>query len=281
MHDSEPHHANRSFPLATVRNVVAFEGAGLHSGRPVSVRVHPGRDRIHFRAGGERVLAAPNNVTGVSRCTALGPVATIEHLMSALAAFGVTDAEVEVEGGELPALDGSSLPYAEGLRAVGTETIGEGVVDGPFARVYEKAGEAEIAIGTGEGHWRYQFYLGDRWVEEMDFEWLFSPESYVIEVAPARTIVFEEEIAAARAQGLGLGLTDESVVRIARDGFPVEPRFADEPARHKLLDMMGDLYLAAVPPQFLNVVGERNGHAANVRAAAKLAQAVRIDRNLG
>lgn len=281
MHEPEPRHAVRTFPLATLRTTLVFEGAGLHSGRAVTVRVHPGRDGIHFRTGAERVEARPENVTGVKRCTTLGPVATIEHLMSALAAGGITDAEVEVDGGELPALDGSSLPYAEAIAATPVEPVGEAILDGPFARVFEKFGETEIAIGRGEGHWRYVFDLGERWVQQMDFEWLVSPETYLTDVAPARTIAFEEQIDAARAAGLGLGLDADSVVRVAADGYPVAPRFADEPARHKLLDMMGDLYLAGIPPQLLNVVGERNGHEANVRAAVKLAQAVRIDRRLG
>lgn len=281
MHDSEPHPAIRTFPLVTLRGSIAFQGAGLHSGRPVTVRVHPARDGIHFRAGSERVAARPESVTGVKRCTSLGPVATIEHLMSAFAALGITDAEVEVEGGELPALDGSSLPYAEAIVAGGAEAVGEATLDGPFARVFEKSGDTEIAIGRGQGHWRYVFDLGDRWVQQMDFEWLVSAETYLTEVAPARTIAFEEQIEAARAAGLGLGLDAGSVVRIATDGYPVAPRFADEPARHKLLDMIGDLYLAGIPPVLLNVVGERNGHEANVRAAAKLAQAVHIDRRPG
>jgi UDP-3-O-acyl-N-acetylglucosamine deacetylase len=281
MDESAPRHdTERTFPLVTLCAEAVFEGLGLHGGAPVTVRARPGDAGIRFLTGGERVEARPEQVTGVSRCTRLGPVATVEHLMSAFAALGVTDAEVEVSGPELPALDGSSLPYVEGLEAAGLQEIGQATIEGPFARVFEKRGGAEIAIGRGEGRWRYVFDLGDRWMREQAFEIALSPGAYRASVAPARTIAFEEQVEEARAAGLGLGLDAESVVLIGQRGYGNAPRFDDEPARHKLLDMIGDLYLAGVPPVMLNVAGARNGHAANVRAAAKLAQAVRVSRLL-
>ncbi|MFN3962319.1 MAG: UDP-3-O-acyl-N-acetylglucosamine deacetylase, partial [Fimbriimonadaceae bacterium] len=86
-----------SAPRFTVADRVSFTGQGLHGGQPVRVTVHPGADGIAFRAGDQRVPATPNEVTDTRRCTQLGPVATIEHLMSAFAGLGITDAEIEVE----------------------------------------------------------------------------------------------------------------------------------------------------------------------------------------
>src|SRR5437868_1120495 len=100
---------------STVRSDVVFEGLGLHGGQPVRVVVHPGEGGIWFRSGPERVAALPQNVSDTTRCTRLGPVSTIEHLMSAFAGLEITDAEVEVEGGELPAMDGSAAPFARRL----------------------------------------------------------------------------------------------------------------------------------------------------------------------
>jgi len=81
-----------SAPRFTVADGVSSAGQGLHGGPPVRVTVHPGSDGIAFRVGAQRVPATPNAVTDTRRCTQLGPVATIEHLMSAFAGLGITDA---------------------------------------------------------------------------------------------------------------------------------------------------------------------------------------------
>ena len=84
-----------TFERRTVCSTAQFEGLGLHSGEPVTVRVHPGGDGIAFRLGSERVPALPENVSDTFRCTRLGPVSVIEHLLAALAGLEITDAEIE------------------------------------------------------------------------------------------------------------------------------------------------------------------------------------------
>jgi UDP-3-O-acyl-N-acetylglucosamine deacetylase len=262
-----------SFTRKTLSNKARFEGRGLHSGEPVAATVHPGEEGIVFRAGSKRWQATPENVTDTSRCTRLGEVSTIEHLMAAFAGCGVTDAEVEVEGAELPALDGCALEFCKGLGE--TREIGEAMVDGPFSRVFHIDGDVEIAISTGEGLWRYEFECGDRWPNWQHFEFSFT-SSFTKEVAPARTFAFTEEMEMIRAHGLGKGLDETSAFLIGENDYVNPTRFADEPARHKLLDLIGDLYLAGVPPQLLNVVGQRSGHRTNVEAAKKLKDHVTV-----
>jgi UDP-3-O-acyl-N-acetylglucosamine deacetylase len=189
--------------------------------------------------------------------------------MAAFAGLGVTDAVVEVEGGELPALDGCAAEFCKGLGAAGIEKFGEAQVDGPFSRVFHIDGEIEIAISTGTGLWRYEFECGERWPNWQHFEFCFS-DSFETEVAPARTFAFTEEMEAIRANGLGKGLNETSAFLIGEQGYEHQTRFDDEPARHKLLDLIGDLYLSGIPPQLLNVVGQRSGHRTNVAAAQKL-----------
>lgn len=255
----------------TLREAAEFSGLGLHGGEPVRVRVHPGEAGLAFRAGQTRWAATADNVTDTTRCTRLGEVATIEHLMSALAGLEITDAEIEVEGGEMPALDGSAKGFVEGLLQAGLQELGEAEIEPPFKRVFLQEGDIKIAIGKGEGHWKYTYDLGDRWPGVSTYEAFLTPSLYETDIAPARTFALAEEIPAILEFGLARGLDQDSALILGIEGYKNEPRFEDEPARHKLLDSIGDLYLAGVPIRLLNVASERSGHTTNVKAAALLA----------
>lgn len=265
-----------TFERNTLASDALFEGFGLHSGAAARVEIRPGAEGFGFTYQGQRIAATPENVTDTTRCTRLGAISTIEHLMSAFAAMGVTDAEVELNAPELPALDGASEIYCRTIQQVGLHRLGDSVVSGPFARVFEKGPSSVVAIAKGSGHWRYVFDTGERWPGIQDFEIVLTPDSYVNEIASSRTFAFEEELERVRVAGLGQGL-DETTALVLGDKSYVNPaKQPDEPARHKMLDLIGDLYLSGVPPFLLDVVAERSGHTANVRAAAKLLEAVSI-----
>ncbi|MGV3614105.1 MAG: UDP-3-O-acyl-N-acetylglucosamine deacetylase [Fimbriimonas sp.] len=264
-----------TFTRRTVGSVVHFEGLGLHTGVPVKVAVHPGGDGIAFRYGATRTVAHPANVTDTTRSTKLGEVGTVEHMMSALAGLEITDAEIELDAPELPGLDGSSDGFVKGLAAAGFETLGERDVPPLFTRVFLQEDDGtKLAIAKGTGHWRYVFTTADRWPLEQAYEQADVVEAYAAEIAPARTFAFAEEIPFIIQMGLGKGLDEKSALILGIEGYKNEARFPDEPARHKLLDLVGDLYLAGVPLRALSVVAERSGHRANVHAAAMLAEAI-------
>jgi UDP-3-O-acyl-N-acetylglucosamine deacetylase len=259
----------------TLQRDVVFKGLGLHSGASVTATVRAASDGIWFRSGSDRLQAIPENVTDTARCTRLGPVSTIEHLMSALAGLEITDADIEVTGGELPGLDGSALPFFQPLLEAGLEALEETEIPPLFSRIFlQEDNGLKLAIAKGAGHWRYVFDLGERWPGCQSFELPSLPDGYADAVAGARTLVLSEEIEPARAMGLGRGLDETSVLIVGDSGYENDARFEDEPARHKLLDLIGDLYLAGIPIRFLNVVAEKTGHRANVKAAAMLRQAV-------
>lgn len=265
------------FTRTTVADEVRFSGHGLHSGAPVEIVVAPHENGIEFSAGSVRVRATPENVTDTTRCTCLGPVQTVEHLLSALAGLGVTDALIHVQGSELPALDGSSREYALAVAAIGTRALSAARIHGLFERCFAVSGEARVAIGAGTGHWRYDFECGERWPHSQTFEASLDPETYLGQVSGARTFAFEEEVAPLRAAGLGQGLDETSCLILGQEGYLNEPHWHDEPARHKLLDLIGDLSLAGVPVTLLNVVAVRSGHTLNVEAARRLAAQVTIE----
>lgn len=260
------------FDRKTIRSEVSFEGRGLHSGEPVTVRIHPGSNGIWFRCGSERVQASPENVRETNRATALGGIATVEHMMAALAGSELTDIEVELSYPEFPALDGSALPYLQALKNAGFESMGEAELPTLFTRVFLNEGDLKLAISAGVGHWRYEF-SSEQWPHFQGFECVNVVSGFEAEIAPARTFGFERELPQIEAAGLAKGLDRSSALLIGESSYMNEARFDDEPARHKLLDAMGDLYLSGVPVRFLNVVAERTGHRMNVLAAKKLKEA--------
>ncbi len=257
----------------TLAGPAHFEGLGLHSGVPVKLTIHPSDDRIAFRTGSERVRATPENVSDTTRCTRLGSISTIEHLMSAFAGLEITDAEVELDAPELPGLDGSAIKFVEGILMAGLEGIGEVDRPGLFRRVFFHEDATKIAAAKGEGHWRYIFETGERWPGTQSFELESVIDRYSEDIASARTFAFAEEVPKIIQMGLAKGLDETSAVILGIDGYKNEARFTDESARHKLLDLIGDLYLAGIPIRHLNVTSERSGHSANVKAAAMLAKA--------
>ncbi len=262
-----------SFSRRTVAERVTFSGKGLHSGIPVKMTIHPGEAGIWFRYGSERIKAIPENVSDTTRCTRLGSISTIEHLMSAFAGLEITDAEVELDAGELPGMDGSAAAYVDTLANAGFEHVGLEAKPQLYRRVFLQEGATKIAVAKGSGHWRYVYETGERWPGTQSFEVPEIVVAYRDDIAPARTFALSEELPMIAKLGLGQGLDETSALILGTEGYQNKARFADEPARHKLLDAAGDLYLAGIPLRLLSVVAERSGHTANVKAALMLKQA--------
>jgi UDP-3-O-[3-hydroxymyristoyl] N-acetylglucosamine deacetylase len=261
----------------TVCRTAVFEGIGLHSGRRTRVSVNPAQPGagILFRrtdvAGSAPIPALWNNVGNVTLCTTLTipgglSVATVEHLMAALSAAGVDDAEVLIDGGEVPILDGSAAPFFAGLEAVGfqiadqrrqklrvTETV-EVAVNGSRARLEPHNGFAvECVIAFQNPLVGQSCYSAD-----------LIPERFADDIAPARTFVFEKDVAQLRERGLALGGSLDNAVVVGADKVlnPGGLRFTNEFSRHKALDAIGDLYLAGAPI-LGRYVSFRAGHALN------------------
>lgn len=263
------------FQRLTLEKSVEFGGLGLHSGEEVKVRIDPSDHGIVFHCGPESVIANPDNVTDTSRCTRLGGISTIEHLMSAFSALGITDASVILSKPEMPALGGNSIELFDGLASAGIDEIGKATLH-LFERVFFIEDPIRIGISKGAGHWSFEFACDDRWPNSQTYEINLNKDEYRAQVAPARTFAFEEEIEPIRQAGLARGLDESSALILGKSGYINSPKFPDEPARHKLLDLMGDLYLSGVPAKLINVSAVRSGHRTNVEAAKRLAAHARV-----
>jgi UDP-3-O-[3-hydroxymyristoyl] N-acetylglucosamine deacetylase len=263
---------------------VSAQGLGLHGGRPARVTLWPAAPGagIAFacRAGGRRVEipADVDHVVATRAATTLGcdgaRVATVEHLLAALHGLGVDDARIEVEGGEVPALDGSAAGFVCLLRAAGLRAHGPPVQ--PLAlrepvevrsRVglarAEPAPELRIACAIAFAHPALR-------CQRVEFAAL-GPQRFARELAPARTFGFLSDAAALRAAGLARGASPANALVFDDCGIvaPGRLRWPDEAARHKALDLLGDLALLGRPLRAALHV-ERAGHALHVALVREL-----------
>ena len=263
----------------TLKNSIHCSGVALHSGAKVSMVLHPAEadTGIVFRrtdsAGGSEVQALWRNAVETPLCTTLvdakgNQVATVEHLMSALNACGVDNAVIELNGPEVPIMDGSAAPFVFLIECAGVE-----VQSSPRralrvlseVSVSEPHRSASLAPGSG-------FTVGF----EIDFpntlighqEWFteVSENAFKRDVARARTFGFVQDIEKMRAMGLARGGSLENAIVVNGQEILNEEglRFANEFVRHKVLDSIGDLYLVGTPI-IGHFQGDRAGHALTLR----------------
>lgn len=277
----------RRVPQRTIKNAIHCSGVGLHSGAKVNLTLHPAgaNSGIVFRRsdlgdGSWAVPACWTHAIETPLCTTLvgaddHRVATVEHLMSALAGCGVDNAVVELNGPEVPIMDGSAAPFVFLLECAGT------IAQDAPRRVLEIRKEIRIS----EDNPSRLAALAPAPQLGIDFEIDFdnsvvgrqawsvdlTEDSYKREIANARTFGFLHEVDEMRAMGLARGGSLENAVVIGPDGIINEGglRHRNEFVRHKVLDLVGDLYLAGG-----GIVGRarglRAGHALTLRLLRKL-----------
>lgn len=270
----------------TIRAEVEFSGPSLHTGREVKVRLKPApadHGVIFTRVDLEdapQVPAVPDSIIVKERRTALkqglAEVETVEHLLAAVRGLWIDNLEVEVDGEELPGLDGSSRSFVELLERAGVAeqksqtrfyVLGE--------PVYVREGNASIVAFPSEEGLSLEYHLDLPGVPRQLFTWNGGADSFATELAPARTFCAESEAERLRAEGFGKGATYANTLVLRPDGSPVENdlRFPDEAARHKVLDLMGDLALLGLDLG-AHIIAHRSGHALNARLVRRIAEQV-------
>jgi UDP-3-O-[3-hydroxymyristoyl] N-acetylglucosamine deacetylase len=272
----------------TLRGEFTLEGVGIHGGVPARVVVRPAppdRGRV-FVSRGVEIPALVENVVDTARSTTLGAgserVRTVEHLLSALYAYDVDNASIEIDGPEVPILDGSASPFASAIESVGT--VEQGVeacvirvrwpisIDMGMALLRADAGdELEIEAST-----RF-----DDWPEGAAC--VTTPvgatyrDRYRLQVAPARTFVFRREVEMLLAAGLAQGGSLENALIITPPSeFSTPLRVPQEWCAHKALDLIGDLSLVGARLQ-ARVTAHGSGHRTNVLLARELAACAAVE----
>lgn len=271
---------------ASIAKKAVMSGIGVHSGAHVSITLSPADSNhgIKFRRTSEdgtvhTLSAVASQVGSTDFCTLLGDapdrsVATIEHLMAALYAMGVDNVMVDIDGCEVPIMDGSSEMFIDMLEATGIDYLAE---KRRYIRV-KKPVRAELA-----GSWaEFVPHEGTRFEIDIDFDsaligrqsWHgeITADSFCQELARARTFGFMKDVEHLWASGHALGSSLENSVVICNDDKVINMeglRFEDEFARHKALDAVGDLALAGA--QFIGCYRSyRGGHKLNAMALRKL-----------
>ncbi len=263
----------------TVRNVIRFSGVGLHSGRSARLSIHPApaHHGIWFRRtdfDGNNMIAARHDAVELSPlCTMLVneagvSVSTVEHVMAALTGCGVHNAILEIDGPEVPILDGSAADFVRAILRTGTRLLDAPVhaievlrrvqvTDGSASAMLTPAEELEIDVSID---------FADSAIGHQHKVLRLSNGTFVRELCDSRTFCRRADVDAMQAAGKALGgsLLNAVVVNGERVENPEGFRHADEAVRHKMLDALGDLALAGAPI-LGRYTGIRSGHATTNR----------------
>jgi UDP-3-O-[3-hydroxymyristoyl] N-acetylglucosamine deacetylase / 3-hydroxyacyl-[acyl-carrier-protein] dehydratase len=289
----------------TIANNISISGNGLHTGKRVTIELAPSEANTGYRfmrsdLVEEPIVAAdPKNVISTNRSTTLGAgeaqISTVEHLLSALFACDIDNVLIKVSGPEIPIMDGTSLPFVQAIRSAGVTELDADCdyieITEPIKYVDEETGTELIGLPSDGFQVTTMIdfnssILGQQYAEMTDFS------QYATEIAPARTFVFLHELEALVDMGLIKGGDLDNAIVIANQsmsstqlgalaqklGKPsievnhegilnTSPlKFQNEPARHKLLDVIGDLALVGCRIKG-RIIAHKPGHAANVAFA--------------
>ncbi|MHA7889023.1 MULTISPECIES: UDP-3-O-acyl-N-acetylglucosamine deacetylase [Roseicyclus] len=247
---------------ATLRQAVQFSGVGLHSGRLVRMTVQPQAANMGlWFARSDRpdapLIPARFDVVPMSRlCTKLvgedgSEISTVEHLMAALAGCGIHNALVEVDGPELPILDGSAAPFVRAFLAAGIQRQRAPIhAIEVLKTVTVTDGAAEASLSPADGLvMEFDIEFADAAIGRQRRVANLANGRFVRELCDSRTFCRKADVDAMHAAGLALGGTYENAVVVDGDTVlsPGGLRHADEAVRHKMLDALGDLALAGAP----------------------------------
>ncbi|MEM9048311.1 MAG: UDP-3-O-acyl-N-acetylglucosamine deacetylase [Pseudomonadota bacterium] len=269
----------------TVRRQIALVGTGLHSGRPARVLVRPAGaehgiwfKRTDVKGRDQLVPASWDAVCDTALHTRIGnaagvTVSTIEHLMAALAGCGVTNALIEIDGPEVPIMDGSAARFVQEIARSGLRYLDAPLRGLRVARLVEVSmGDAYAALEPADDLViDFQIDFPDRAIGRQRHVYVQRPGSFAAELSDSRTFCRRTDVEAMQARGLALGGTLENAV-VVDGGAVLNPggfRHADECVRHKVLDALGDLALAGIP-LLARYKGRRAGHAVTNSLLRKL-----------
>ncbi len=269
----------------TLRTSVSIEGVGLHSGHPVraSFRPAPAGHGIVFRRMDRPETSIPARVESASTfdyattLTAAGvSVGTVEHVLSAAFGEGLDNCVIELDGPEVPILDGSALPFVRLFHAAGFERLDAPVAPLSVAETVEVSRDGRSVSFRPDGPGltiTYEIDFPHPVVGRQEMTVAIRPDEYSTRIAPARTFGFARDVETMRARGLARGGSLHNAVVLDETGVLSGPlRFRDEFVRHKILDLLGDLALLGRAFDG-HIHARKAGHALHIEFARALAAA--------
>ena len=264
----------------TLRRPISCVGIGLHSGNKVTLSLKPAAPDhgIRFRRtdmGNFEVPAMVNHLAGIQLATGLSrdqvSVETVEHLLSALVSMGIDNVIVELNSPEVPIMDGSAAPFIYLIQEAGVKRQQKSRKFLKIVRpVALSRGDKRIAIYPSD-HFKvtYSVSYDHPMLRHQSRTLRITEQSFIDEIAPARTFTFLKDVEVMRQNGLALGGSLENAVVLGETGVLNALRFEDEFVRHKILDAVGDLALVGYPV-IGHLVAHRAGHALHTEFAARI-----------
>lgn len=277
----------------TIKGSTDYKGVGLHTGNMCKAVFKPapannGVTLIRTDLPGQpQIQALHSNVISVIRGTTVGNdamrVHTIEHMLSAVYALGIDNLIIEMNANEPPVADGSSRVFYDALKEVGlVEQDAERRVYAPAERIEYKNGETEITLEpANELRLTTVLIYKHPLIQQQEITVTIEPDRYREEIALARTFCFDYEVEALKKQGLARGGSLDNAVVVGLDRIHNKEkklRYPDEFARHKALDLLGDLFLLGVRLKG-HVKAVRPGHGHNVNFVKLLAEKMALEAN--
>ncbi|MDD7970078.1 UDP-3-O-acyl-N-acetylglucosamine deacetylase [Roseinatronobacter alkalisoli] len=272
----------------TIAQPISIAGTGLHSGAPVRLRLCPAAAdhgisfvRLDYMQGDQVIAVHPGNWMEANLCTVLrnsdgASVSTIEHLLAALHGCGIHNLRIEIDGPEVPILDGSAAPFVTRILAAGLKSC-----DAPVRvlRVLrpvsvERDGARASLSPAPVLELAFEIDFADKAIGHQSRALEMCNGTFLRELSDCRTFCMRADVEMMQANGLALGGTLDNAV-VFDQGNVLTPgglRRADEPVRHKMLDAMGDLYVAGYP-----VIGRYEGIKAGHALTGQLLQALFAD----
>lgn len=266
----------------TLKTEVFCDGIGLHTGHPVRMMLKPalaGTGIVFIRTdlGGAEVKAISANTASTGYATSLSQdnvsVKTVEHLLAAFAGLNIDNAIVELDGEEVPIMDGSARPFVRLIAEAGIRTM---ETLQPFLKiikpVFVREGNKQLAIWPAETTGISYFIDFDHpMLKEQSLQYQPTEEAFLREVSDARTFGFMSDVKTLQANGLAKGASLENAVALGEDSVLNKDglRYKDEFVRHKILDLIGDLSLLGMPV-IGHIVAHKSGHALNAQMVSKL-----------
>ena len=265
----------------TLMNEVFYEGIGLHKGKNIKLHLIPAEKggivfkRVDMEEGKNEILLDIENTFDLTRGTNIkngydAKVHTIEHFLSALYIFGITDLIVELDENELPIGDGSARVFIEEIEKAGVKELSadveEIIVKEP---VYLTKGDKHIVALPYDGYkLTYTIKFDHTFLKTQMLELDINLENYKNNIGNARTFGFDYEIEYLKKNNLALGGTLENAIVITKDGVlnPNGLRYEDEFVRHKMLDIIGDLKILNKPIK-AHIIAVKAGHALDIEFA--------------
>src|SRR5476649_1464149 len=269
----------------TLRRQISCNGIGLHSGNNVNLTLKPAPADfgIRFRRtdlGNHEVPATVNNLAGIQLATGLAinevSVETVEHLLAALVSVGIDNAIVELNSPEVPIMDGSAAPFIYLIHEAGVKRLSTPRKYLKIVRpIALSRGDKRIALYPSD-HFKvtYSISYDHPMLRHQSRTLRITEESFVEELAPARTFTFLKDVEMLRQNGLALGGSLDNAIVLGETGVLNNAlRFEDEFVRHKILDAIGDLALVGYPV-IGHLVAHRGGHALHTAFASRILEEV-------